>query len=143
MSRRLIIIIVLVVLVAAGAAYKVAKPKHTVKENVNGTIYILPKGFTINLNGGQYATLTAAVLLPPSESIGITTPDNPPPTGFGPLTDEAIVRAIITDDVTDQPESALLTQKGRAKLESKILSDINAQTDIKVKAIYFTDIAVQ
>ena len=81
---------------------------------INGTIYILPKQFTLNLKGGQYATLTVALLLAPSQSVGVTSPTNPPPTGFGSLTEEASIRAIITNDVTDQPESALVSQTGRA-----------------------------
>ena len=144
MSKKILIIIaVVVVVIAGGAAYTFAKPKKTTKERIDGTIYILPKQFTLNLAGGQYATLTVALLLPPGESVGVTSPTNPPPTGFGSLPDEAVVRAIITNDVTDQPENELITQKGRKALEAKILSDINTQTDTKVTAIYFTDLAVQ
>ena len=45
-----------------------------------------------------------------------------------------MIRAIITNDVTDQPENALITQKGRTALESKILADIKSQTDTEVTA---------
>jgi hypothetical protein len=135
--------ILVLVLVAGYAAYSVLDPKKPVKLKINGTVYVLPKGFTINLSGGQYATLTVGLLLPPGQSVGITSPTNPPPTGFGSLTDEAPIRAIITNDVTDQPENALLVQKGRSALEAKILKNINSQTDTKVTAIYLTDIAVQ
>ena len=45
---------------------------------INGTIYILPKQFTLNLNGGQYATLTVALLLAPSQSVGVTSPPTLP-----------------------------------------------------------------
>ncbi|HEX3802932.1 MAG TPA: flagellar basal body-associated FliL family protein [Solirubrobacteraceae bacterium] len=144
MNKKLIIPIVVVVLgVLAFAGYSVAKPKSHTKIKINGTIYILPKQFTLNLKSGQYATLTVALLLAPGQSVGVTTPTNPPPTGFGSLTDEAVIRAIITNDVTDQGENALITQPGRKALEAKILSDITSQTDTKVKAIYFTDVAVQ
>ena len=97
---------------SAFAGYSFAKPKKTVKIKINGTIYILPKQFTLNLKGGQYATLTVALLLAPGQSVGVTSPTDPPPTGFGSLTEEAVIRAIITNDVTDQPENALVTPVG-------------------------------
>lgn len=142
-KKKLIPIIVVIVGVLGFAGYSFAMPKKAVKEKVNGTIYILPKQFTLNLKGGQYATLTVALLLAPSQSVGVTSTTNPPPTGFGSLTEEAVIRAIITNDVTDQPESALVSQSGRQALEKKILSDIKSQTDTLVNSIYFTDVAVQ
>ncbi len=144
MNKKILIpVLAVVILIAAFAGYSVAAPKHPAKQKINGTVYVLPKQFTFNLKAGQYATLTAALLLPPGQSVGVTTPTNPPPTGFGSLTDEAVIRAIITNDVTDQSENALVTQSGRQALERKILDDIRSQTDTKVSAIYFTDLAVQ
>jgi len=144
MKKKLLIpIIVVVVAVVGFAGYSFAMPKKAAKVKVNGTIYVLPKQFTLNLRGGQYATLTVALLLAPGQSVGVTSATNPPPTGFGTLTEEAVIRAIITNDVTDQPENALITESGRKALESKILSDIRSQTDTEVSNIYFTDVAVQ
>jgi flagellar basal body-associated protein FliL len=142
-KKKLIPIIVVVVAVLGFAGYSFAMPKKSVKLKINGTIYVLPKQFTFNLKGGQYATLTVGLLLAPGQSTGVTSATDPPPTGFGSLTEEAVIRAIITNDVTDQPESALITTPGRKALESKILSDIHSQTDTEVDAIYFTDVAVQ
>lgn len=142
-KKKLIPIIVVVVAVLGFAGYSFAMPKKHPKVKINGTIYVLPKQFTLNLKGGQYATLTVGLLLAPGQSVGVTSATNPPPTGFGSLPEEAVIRAIITNDVTDQPESALITGSGRKALESKILSDIRTQTDTEVDAIYFTDVAVQ
>ncbi|HEX3615353.1 MAG TPA: flagellar basal body-associated FliL family protein [Solirubrobacteraceae bacterium] len=145
MNKKILIpILVVIVGVVGFAGYTFAMPKKAgPKVKVSGTIYILPKQFTVNLKGGQYATLTVALLLAPTQSVGVTSASDPPPTGFGSLTEEAVIRAIITNDVTDQPESSLITGKGRAILESKILSDIKSQTDTLVNKIYFTDVAVQ
>jgi flagellar basal body-associated protein FliL len=145
MNKKILIpLLVVIVGVVGFAGYTFAMPKKkAAKVKVNGTIYILPKGFTVNLKGGQYATLTVALLLAPTQSVGVTDATNPPPTGFGSLTVEAVIRAIITNDVTDQPESALISQKGRTALESKILANIKSQTDTVVTNIYFTDVAVQ
>lgn len=144
MNKKILIpLLVVIVAVVGFAGYTYAMPKKHTKVKISGTIYILPKQFTLNLKGGQYATLTVALLLAPSQSVGVTSATNPPPTGFGSLTEEAVIRAIITNDVTDQPESALITQSGRMALEKKILSDIKSQTDTLVDNIYFTDVAVQ
>lgn len=144
MKKKLILIVAVVLLVGGYAGYTLAMPKPKVKPpKVNGTIYILPKSFTINLSGGQYASLTVALLLAPTQSTGVTDPANPPPTGFGSLGEEAVIRAIVTDDLTNQPASALITQGGRTTLEKKILSDIKTETDDSITNIYFTDLAVQ
>jgi flagellar FliL protein len=145
MNKKILIpVLVVIVGVVGFAGYSFAMPKKKApKVKVNGTIYILPKGFTVNLKGGQYATLTVALLLAPTQSAGVTDASNPPPTGFGSLTEEAVIRAIITNDVTDQPENALVTGSGRKVLEHKILADIKSQTDTLVSDIYFTDVAVQ
>ena len=142
-KKRIIPIVVVLVAVLGFAGYTFAMPKKHVKVKVNGTIYVLPKQFTLNMKGGQYATLTVALLLAPSQSVGVTSATNPPPTGFGSLTEEAVIRAIITNDVTDQPASALVSQSGRQAIEKKILADIKSQTDTLVNNIYFTDVAVQ
>jgi flagellar FliL protein len=145
MNKKILIpILVVIVGVVGFAGYTFAMPKKAgPKVKVSGTIYILPKQFTVNLKGGQYATLTVALLLAPTQSVGATSASDPPPTGFGSLTEEAVIRAIITNDVTDQPETALITQKGRTTLEKKILADIKSQTDTVVTNLYFTDVAVQ
>ena len=144
MNKKILIpIIVVIVGVVGFAGYSFAMPKKAAKTKISGTIYILPKEFTVNLKGGQYATLTVALLLAPTQSVGVTSASDPPPTGFGSLTEEAVIRAIITNDVTDQPASALLSASGRAKIEAEILSNIKSQTDTKVTKIYFTDLAVQ
>ena len=144
MKKKILIpLIVVVVAVIGFAGYSFAMPKKHAKVKVNGTIYVLPKQFTLNLKGGQYATLTVGLLLAPTQSTGVTDPNNPPPTGFGSLTEEAVIRAIITNDVTDQSENALVTSSGRTGLEKKILADIKSQTDTVVDNVYFTDVAVQ
>ena len=143
MKKKYLIPLVAVVALGGFAAYTFAMPHKTVKEKLNGNLYILQKQFTINLQGGQYASLTVALLLPPTQSLGVTSPTNPPPTGFGTLTDEAAIRAIITNDVTDQPASSLITPSGRTQLLARLLHDINSQTDTQVTRVYFTDLAVQ
>src|SRR5579859_2839976 len=68
------IIIGLVVVLAIGgyvAKSMLLKPKVVIPK-VNGTIYVLPHQFTLNMADGRYATLTAALLLAPGQSDGAT-----------------------------------------------------------------------
>jgi flagellar basal body-associated protein FliL len=145
MKKKLIIIVVLVLVVGGiGAKMFLLPKKAAAKQRIDGTIYVLPKGFTLNLTDGKYATLTLALVLAPGQSTGATAAGvTTTPAGFGTLTEEPVIRAIVTNDVTDQSSKALLTDSGRAHLKREILRGIRKQTDVKVKQIYFTDLAVQ
>jgi flagellar basal body-associated protein FliL len=143
------IIIVLVVLLAGGgfvAKSMFLKPA-VAKEKISGTIYILPKQFTANLKDGRYATLTVALVLPPGQSTGAAAGGegggSTQPEGFGTLPEEAAVRDIITNLITDQSSGTLTDESGREKLKAQILAAIRKGTDVKVSEILFTDLAVQ
>jgi flagellar basal body-associated protein FliL len=139
------ILIGLVVLIAAGgfAAKSFLIPKAVAHDRINGTIYILPKQFTLNLADGKYATLTVALVLAPGQSTGSTADASAEPDGFGTLPEEAAIRDLITNIVTNQSSSALITESGREQLKQQILSAIQNQTDVKATGVLFTDVAVQ
>ncbi|MGO9959926.1 MAG: flagellar basal body-associated FliL family protein [Solirubrobacteraceae bacterium] len=148
MTKKKLIIIVLVVLVGGGyGAYTFLAPKPAVaKLKVTGEIYVLPKGFTFNLTGGHYATMTVALVLGATQSdgssgagAGATTT----PAGFGTLTEEPVIRDIITNIVTGQSSATLISTSGRAHLKAQIMTAIAQQSDVKVTEILFTDVAVQ
>lgn len=141
--KKIIPVIVIVLLLGGYEGYSMATAPPPPKLKIAGAIYVLPKDFTLNLAGGQYATLTVALQLAATQGFATTDPTNPPPTGFGDLPEEPVVRAIITNDVTGQPTSALITAGGRARLKRLILANIAKQTDVKIVGVYFTDLAVQ
>ena len=66
-----------------------------------------------------------------------------PPDGYGALPQEAVVRDIITDVVTDKSADDLTSRKGRDEIKALILKRLNSQTDVKVHDVLLTDIAVQ
>ncbi len=66
---RLPIGILVLVLIVGFAADNLTKPKKVVKMKISGTIYVLQKGFTINLTSGNYATLTVAIQLAPRKPL--------------------------------------------------------------------------
>jgi flagellar basal body-associated protein FliL len=145
MSKKKLIIILAVVLVVGGVGAKmfVLPKKAAAKEKIEGTLYVLPKQFTLNMADGKYATLTLALDLAPGQSDGASADATANPDGFGTLVEEPVVRAIVTNVLTNQPSKSLITASGRAKMRTTILRDIRKQTDVKVRTLYFTDVAVQ
>ncbi len=144
MNKKILIPLLVVLLLFGGyEGYSMATAPPPPKQKVTGTIYVLGKEFTLNMADGNYATLTVALVLAPTQQMTTTDPANPPPTGFGDLPEEPVVRAIVTNVLTGQPSQALISPSGRAKVEQEILTDIKKQTDVAVTAVYFTDLAVQ
>ena len=86
-----------------------------------GTIYILPKQFTANLKDGRYATVTVALVLAPGQSTGAAAGGEgggaARAEGFGTLPEEAAVRDIITNLLTNQSSKTLTSDSGREHLK--------------------------
>jgi flagellar FliL protein len=142
MKKMLPIIVVL--LVAAGGAYKflLAKPaKAEPKPKVSGEVYVLPKEFLVNLNDGRYAKVQVAMVIEPAEAGGHA--EGTPPDGYGSEPQEAIVRDLITDELTDATDDDLISKKGREELKITLLKAIKKHTDIHVEEVLFPDVTVQ
>jgi flagellar FliL protein len=146
MTKKKILILLLVILLGGGyvAKGKLMPPK-VVKQKINGEIYILPKQFTLNLKDSRYATLTVALVLAPGQSDGSTAASASAGTDstVGTLPEEAVIRAIITNTITNDTSTTLIDQTGRAHVEQEILKEITSQTDVKITDVLFTDVAVQ
>jgi flagellar basal body-associated protein FliL len=148
MKKKLMIVLP-VLLVVLGGAYKfvLAKPKEAeAKPKVDGSVYILQKEFLVNLHDGRFAKLTAALVLAHDDVSTVPAGGHEaasPPEGYGAMAQEAVVRAIITDDLTDAPASQVINRDGREKLQEKILKDLKKKTDVKVEEVLFPDVTVQ
>ena len=126
--------------------YTMTKPKPKVpKQKVAGTLYVMPQTFLLNLSDGRYAKLTVALQLAPGQSDGAT-----PGAGAsggesaaGTLPEEALVREIVTNSVTDQTGEALVAAPSRRAIRDKILSAIKKESDLKVESVLFPDLTVQ
>jgi len=127
--------------------YTMTKPKPKVpKMKIQGTIYVMPKEFLLNLKDGRYAKVAVALDLAVGQSDGATAASGASGTGeaaAGTLPEEPIVREIITDTITNQSGEQLISASGRKAIRGKILSDIRAQTDLKVESVLFPDLTVQ
>jgi flagellar basal body-associated protein FliL len=140
--------IIPIVLVVIGGVYKfvLAKPAAVAKPKVAGSVYIMPKDFLINLADKKFAKLDVALIfakdyVPAPAAAGDAAAT--PPEGYGTLAEEPVVRAIVTDVVTDSTSTMLLTRKGRRALIAHILHRIAKQTDVKLSGLLFTDVSVQ
>lgn len=145
MSKKKKILIIAAVLVLGGGyvAKGMLMPPPKVHDKIAGAIYILPGQFLVNLTDGRYGKLTVALVLGAGQSTGAAAAGATPPDGFGTLPEEPVVRDIITNILTDQSSSTLISPAGRDRLKHKILAGITSGTDVKVTDVLFTDVAVQ
>ena len=148
MKKKLMIVLP-VLLVVLGGAYKfvLANPKEAeAKPKVDGSVYILEKEFLVNLHNGRFAKLTVALVL--SHDDTSTAPaggheGTSPPEGYGAMSQEAVIRAIVTDDLTDVTAADVIDREGREALQEKILKDIEKKSDVKAEEVLFPDVTVQ
>jgi len=145
-KRKKILIPLLVVAIAGVAAkFVLAKPAPVVHHKIDGTVYVLPKEFLVNLSDGRYAKVDVALVLDPSQPTGVAGGEGgaAPPDGFGTLPQEAAVRDVVTDVLTGQSGDTLVAQSGREQVKREILAGIRARTDVRVNEVLLTDVAVQ
>jgi flagellar basal body-associated protein FliL len=149
MASKLKIVIPVVLLLVLGGVYKfvIAKPAAEAKPKIAGTVYVLPKEFLVNLSEGRFAKLGVGLVLSEhDESLAAAAKNKEavkPPEGFGPLPQEAVIRDIVTDVLTDRSAGSLINRAGREKLKKSIIETIDKRTDVRVTDVLFTDVAVQ
>ena len=142
---------VIVVLIALGGVYKfvLAKPPAEAKPKpkVHGTVYMLQKEFLVNLHEGRFAKLQVGLILAHDDVSTVAAGGHgaaaTPPEGYGAMTQEGVVRDVITDVLTDAEDAELIESKGRHHLKEEILKDIKKHTDVKVEHVIFSDVTVQ
>jgi len=145
MKKKLIIAVV-VALVAAGGAYKtvLAKPKEKAPEpKVPGQVYVMPKESLVNLAGGRFAKLQGALVVEHLPVAGGGHGAPLPPEGYGTEPQEAVIRDIITNELTDSSDRDLIGHEGREKIKKRILQSIKKHTDVHVEEVLFPDVTVQ
>lgn len=149
-KKKKLIVVVSLALVALGGGYKFgfaeeAEPKP---EKIHGEVYVLGKDFLVNLADGHYAKLGVAIVVDhgaavPAESGGHGSAAPKPPEGYGPLPQEAAVRDIVTDTLTDVENRDLTEREGREDLKRRILRRVKQGTDVPIHEVLFTDVSVQ
>ncbi len=145
MKKKILIILPILLLGGGYVAKGKLMPPKVVKQKIAGEIYILPKQFVCNLQAGHFATLTVALELAAGQTDGAAAAaaGAAPTDGIGTLPEEAVIRSIITNIITNQPSTTVVTDSGREGLEQQVLGQIKSDTDVKVTQVFFTDVAVQ
>lgn len=137
-KKKLLIVLPVLLLLVAGAGYKlVLAPKPTPAEKkIEGAVVPLEKEFVVNLAEKHYAKVSVALLLDP-----------PPAAGkegeAAALEEEAVVRAIVTDELTGLEPDDLVVRARRQELRKRLLEALRKLTDLEVKDVYLTDVTVQ
>jgi flagellar basal body-associated protein FliL len=132
------------VLVLAGLAYKmVLAPESESKQKVEGTVYVMPREFIVNLAEGRYAKLTVALVLAPGQSAGGGAESAPAAEGLGTLEEEPLVRQIVTDTLTGVPAANLTSRKQRHHFQAEIRRNVDRSTDVDTEGVVFSDLVVQ
>ena len=147
MKKKLIIVVALLMVLGGVYKFVLAKPKEAAaKPKVEGTVYVLGKEFLVNLESGRFAKVTVAIVLAHDDVSTVPAGGHEaasPPEGYGTMAQEAVVRAIVTDDLTDAKANDVIDREGREHLQDKILKDIHAKTDVKAEEVLFPDVTVQ
>jgi len=152
MKSKLKFIIPAVLVLVLGGVYKfvLSKPPPVPTPKIAGTVYVLPKEFLVNLAEGRFAKLGVALILDPKDHSladaaagGAHGAAPKPPEGFGALPQEAVIRDIVTDTITDRANNDLIEREGRERLKQRIIRAIAKRTDVHVEDVLFTDVAVQ
>jgi flagellar FliL protein len=150
MKKKLIILLP-VLLIVAGGAYKfvLAKPaKAEPKPKVEGSVYVLGKEFLVNLDGGHFGKVTVGLVLAHDDvstlpAAGGHEAPAKPPEGFGAMSQEAVVRDVVTDALTGLKQEDLVEKSHREELKHDIVKELTKKTDVKVEEVLFTDVTVQ
>jgi flagellar basal body-associated protein FliL len=146
MSKKKLLIPIVLIVLGLAAHVVMAKPQKAVKLKIQGTIYVMPQSFLLNLSEGHYAKLSVALDLAPGQSTGAPAAagaSSGSGESAGTLPEEPVVREIVTNAVTGQSGSTLVDSHGRSAIKHQILSAIRHQTDVKVEAVLFPELTVQ
>jgi flagellar FliL protein len=146
MVKKLVPVIALLAVLGGVYKFVLAKPaKAEPKPHVTGTVYMLQKEFLVNLADGRFAKMQIGLVLAHDDTStaagGHET--STPPEGYGAMTQEGIVRDLITGVLTDAKDKDLIGESGRDHLKDEILKVLKKKTDVKVEEVLFSDLTVQ
>jgi flagellar FliL protein len=149
MKSKLKIILPLTLLILGGTyKFVLAETPPAPKPKVHGEVYVLGKDFLVNLEGGSFAKLGVAIVIDHGAAVapeagGHGAAASKPPEGYGSLPQEALVRDIVTDTLTDAQGAELTRRHGREALKEKILKRVKTLSDVPIHEVLFTDVSVQ
>jgi flagellar basal body-associated protein FliL len=147
MVKKLVPVIALLAVLGGVYKFVLAKPAAAKpKPHVEGIVYPLQKEFLINLAEGRFAKMQIGLVLAHDDTSAAPAGGHEaasPPEGYGAMTQEGIVRSLITGELTDQPAEELTNEKKREEVQKDIVKVLKKKTDVKVEEVFFSDLTVQ
>ena len=147
MVKKLVPVIALLAVLGGVYKFVLAKPaKAGPKPHVSGSVYMLQKEFLVNLADGRFAKMQIGLVLAHDDTSTQAAGGHEaatPPEGYGAMTQEGIVRDLITGVLTDAKDKDLIGESGREHLKEDILKVLKKKTDVKVEEVLFSDLTVQ
>jgi flagellar FliL protein len=149
MVKKIVPVIVLLLALGGGYKFVLAKPAKAgekPKVRVDGTVYMLQKEFLVNLADGRFAKMQIGLVLAHDDVSTVAAGGHEassPPEGYGAMTQEGVVRDVITGVLTDAKDNELIEAKGREHLKEEVLKELKLHTDVKVEHVLFSDLTVQ
>jgi flagellar FliL protein len=150
MIKKIVPVIVLLLALGGGYKFVLAKPANAEekpKAKVEGSVYMLQKEFLVNLADGRFAKMQIGLILAHDDTSTVAAGGHgaaaSPPEGYGAMTQEGVVRDVITGVLTDAKDNELIEAKGREHLKEEILKELKKHTDVKVEHVLFSDLTVQ
>src|SRR2546430_619760 len=123
-KKKIVLAIPIVILLVAGVGYKfflAPKPVAPVKK-VDGVVVPLSSEFLVNLNDGRYAKVSVALVL---DATKVT----PAKDGSVALEQEAVIRSIVTDELTGAKSDELINRASRRRILVTLTKAMQTQTD--------------
>jgi flagellar basal body-associated protein FliL len=129
MIKKLVVALALAALIGGGVVYKVMlSDPEPASAQVPDTI-VMEKQLVVDLAGGRYAKVTVGLEVPAKLEEAFA--------------ESAVVRDVITRDLTNLEPEELLVRERRERLKLRLARDIRAQTDVRVGRVLLTDFTIQ
>jgi flagellar basal body-associated protein FliL len=145
-KKKLIMAVAALVTIGGGAFWFTRPDPSKPEIKIEGQVYVLPKEFLVNLDEGRFAKVSVGLIISHhggAADAGKAAAATEPPDGYGDLPQEAVVRAVITDALSDERAERLLSRRGRERLKKRIELRLERSTDVHAEDVFFTDLTVQ
>ena len=149
MIKKLVPAILAVAALGVGYKFVIAKEpaEATPKPKIEGSVYMLQKDFLVNLADGRFVKLQVGLVLAHDDTSTAAEGGHgsaaAPPEGYGAMSQEGLVRDVITDTLTGLKSGKLISGRGREDTKKEIREAIEKRADVKVEKVLFADLVVQ
>jgi flagellar basal body-associated protein FliL len=144
LKKKFVMLPLILLLVGGGVYMKMFKPKPVPPpKKVEGAVVSLGNDFVVNLSGGHYGKISVALLLSEAPPAPAAEAGGGGESSGSGLPEDAVVRSVITDELTGLAPNDLISRDARHRLVTRLEDALKKKTDEPVKDVLLTDVAVQ